>query len=104
MPCGVSELRRSSTWRRSPVGLRSRSGRRLERSTTRGSAMKRFVFGVLVIGSVIAVIALIVRRRSGSGLDDEWDTFAEDNYPQVPASATKVSDTAKDAASNASGV
>ena len=74
--------------------------------------MKRFVVGLLIIGSVIAVIALIVRRRSGSDMD-EWDSFAEDTWTRASSTATKIpeaaedagsqlSDTAKDAASKVS--
>jgi gas vesicle protein len=70
-------------------------------SATREDAMKRFLIGLLIVGSVLAAIALIARRRSGSGADD-WDTFADDTYARGSKAASKVSDTAKDAASKVS--
>ena len=63
--------------------------------------MKRFVVGMLIIGSVIAVIALIVRRRSGSGAE-EWDTFAEDTWARASTPVSTVTDTAEEGASSAS--
>ena len=48
--------------------------------------MKRFLIGLLIVGGVIGVIAVIVRRRSGS---DEWDSFAEETYGQASTSASK---------------
>ena len=60
--------------------------------------MKRFVIGVLVIGGVIAAIALIIRKRSGSDVD-EWNSFAEDAYTRASTSVTKLSDSATDAVS-----
>ena len=63
--------------------------------------MKRFIVGLLIIGSVIAVVALIVRRRSGSDLD-EWDSFAEDTYTRASSTVTKIPEAAGDAASQLS--
>ena len=63
--------------------------------------MRRFVTGILIAGGVIAAIVLIVRKRSGSGVD-EWDSLAEDTVARASKVASKVSDTAKDAASKVS--
>ena len=63
--------------------------------------MKRFMVGMLIIGSAIAVIALIMRKRSGSA-DNEWDSFAEDTWTRASTSATKVPDAVEGAASDAS--
>ena len=63
--------------------------------------MKKFLIGMLIVGGVIGVIAVIVRRRSGS---DEWDSFAEDTYAQASTSASKIADAAKDTASKVSDV
>jgi hypothetical protein len=49
---------------------------------------------------VIAAIAVIVRRRSGSGVDD-WDSLAEDSYSRASQSATRAADAAKDSVSKA---
>ena len=63
--------------------------------------MKRFVIGMLIVGSVVAAIVLITRKRSGSGTDD-WGMFADDTYDRASTAASKMSDTAKDAASKVS--
>jgi gas vesicle protein len=63
--------------------------------------MKRFVMGVLIVGSVIAAIALVVRKRSRSGAD-QWDTFAEDTFARASTSVSKVSDAARDATADVS--
>ena len=62
--------------------------------------MRRFVIGMLIVGSVVAAIVLITRKRSGDG--DDWGRFAEDTLDRASTAASKVSDTAKDAASKAS--
>lgn len=64
--------------------------------------MKRFVIGLLVVGGIIAAIALIIRRRSGSDLD-EWDSFAGDTYTRASTSVTNLSESAMDAVSKGSG-
>ena len=38
--------------------------------------MRRFLIGLLILGGVIAAIAVIARRRSGSGVD-EWDSLRD---------------------------
>ena len=63
--------------------------------------MRKLLIGLLILGGVIAAIALI-KRRSGSGVD-EWDSFAADDpYARASTAATKATDVAKDAASTAS--
>ena len=42
--------------------------------------MKKFLIGVLIVGGMIAAVAVIMRRRSSSGVDD-WDSLAEDSSP-----------------------
>jgi gas vesicle protein len=59
--------------------------------------MKRFVIGMLIVGSVVAALVLITRKRSGDG--DDLGRFAEDTLDRASTAASKVSATAKDAAS-----
>ena len=69
--------------------------------------MKKLLIGLLILGGVIAAIA-VMRRRSSSGVD-EWDSFAPgDPYapaPNTTADATaamkEATDTVKDAATTA---
>jgi gas vesicle protein len=63
--------------------------------------MKRFIIGLLIVGGVIAAVALIVRKRSGSDVD-EWDSFADDTLSRASTGATKISDTVGEAASQVS--
>jgi hypothetical protein len=59
--------------------------------------MKRLVIGLLILGGVIAAIA-VIKRRSGSGVD-EWDSFAADDvYAQASKTTAKATDAVKDAA------
>ena len=45
--------------------------------------MRKLLIGLLILGGVIAAIA-VMRRRSSSGVD-EWDSFAADDaYAQAP--------------------
>ena len=63
--------------------------------------MRKLLIGLLILGGVIAAIAVIARRRSGSGVD-EWGSFAgEDLYAQASKAATKATDAASKAASKA---
>jgi hypothetical protein len=62
--------------------------------------MRKLLIGLLILGGVIAAIA-VIRRRSGSG-DDGWDSFAADDvYAQASKVGTKATDAAKDAATTA---
>jgi hypothetical protein len=62
--------------------------------------MRKLLIGLLILGGVIAAIA-VIKRRSGSGVD-EWDSFAADDvYAQASTTTTKATDTAKDAAAKA---
>jgi hypothetical protein len=47
---------------------------------------------------VIAAVAIIIRRRSGSGVDD-WESLAEDSYSRASQSASRAADAAKDSVS-----
>ncbi len=63
--------------------------------------MRRLLIGLLILGGVIAAIAIIVRRRSDSGVE-EWDSLASNDwYAQASSAASKATDAAKDAASKA---
>ena len=62
--------------------------------------MKKFLIGVLIVGGMIAAIAVIMRRRSGSGVDD-WDSLAEDSYSRASQTASRAADAAKDSVSKA---
>jgi hypothetical protein len=58
--------------------------------------MRKLLIGLLILGGVIAAIAVISRRRSSSGVDG-WDSFAaSDSYAQVPKAAAKATDAVKD--------
>jgi hypothetical protein len=57
--------------------------------------MKRFIIGLLVLGAIVAVVASIMKRRSGS--DVGWDELTQD----MPAKASDATERAKDAASGA---
>jgi hypothetical protein len=57
--------------------------------------MKKFLIGVLIVGGMIAAVAIIMRRRSGSGVDD-WESLAEDSYSRASQSASRAADAAKD--------
>ena len=60
--------------------------------------MKRLLIGLLILGGVIAAIA-VIKRRSGSGVD-EWDSFAADDvYAQASKTTAKATDAVKDVAS-----
>lgn len=62
--------------------------------------MKKFLIGVLIVGGMIAAVAIIMRRRSGSGVDD-WDSLAEDSYSRASQTASRADDAAKDSVSKA---
>jgi hypothetical protein len=63
--------------------------------------MRRLLIGLLILGCAIAAIAVISRRRSGSGRD-EWDSFAAgDSYAQAPKAAAKATDAAKEVTAKA---
>jgi predicted lipid-binding transport protein (Tim44 family) len=63
--------------------------------------MRRLLIGLLILGGVIAAIAVISRRRSGSGVD-EWDSFAAgDTYAPGSRAVAKATDAAKDVAAKA---
>jgi hypothetical protein len=62
--------------------------------------MRKLLIGLLILGGVIAAIA-VIKRRSGSGVD-EWDSFdAGESYGQASKAAGKATDAAKDAATTA---
>lgn len=62
--------------------------------------MRRLLIGLLILGGVIAAIA-VIKRRSGSGVD-EWDSFAAgDAYGEASKPAAKATDAGKDAATTA---
>ena len=62
--------------------------------------MRKLVLGMLIVGGVIVAIAVIVRRRSHSGVDD-WDSLAADSYSRASQSASRVADAAKESVSKA---
>ena len=62
--------------------------------------MRKLLIGLLILGGVIAAVA-VIRRRSGSGVD-EWDSFAADDvYAPASMTAAKATDAVKDAAAKA---
>jgi gas vesicle protein len=59
--------------------------------------MRKLLIGLLILGGVIAAIA-VIKRRSGSGVD-EWDSFAADDaYAQASATTAGATDAERDAA------
>jgi hypothetical protein len=53
--------------------------------------MRRLLIGLLILGGVIAAIA-VIKRRSSSDVD-EWDSFAaSDSYAQASTAAAKAAD------------
>jgi colicin import membrane protein len=62
--------------------------------------MRKLLIGLLILGGVIAAIA-VIRRRSGSGVD-EWDSFAADDvYAQASMTTAKATDATKGATAEA---
>ena len=62
--------------------------------------MRKLLIGLLILGGVIAAIA-VMRRRSSSGVD-EWDSFAPgDPYAPAPSATAKATDAVKDATAKA---
>ena len=62
--------------------------------------MRKLLIGLLILGGVIAAIA-VIKRRSGAGVD-EWDSFAAgDTYASGSKAVAKATDAAKDAAAKA---
>jgi colicin import membrane protein len=60
--------------------------------------MRKLLIGLLILGGVIAAIA-VIKRRSGSGVD-EWDSFAADDvYAQASRTTANTTDAVKDVAS-----
>jgi colicin import membrane protein len=61
--------------------------------------MRKLLIGLLILGGVIAAIAVIKRRSAGV---DEWDSFAADDvYAQASKTTAKATDAVKDAATTA---
>ena len=53
--------------------------------------MRKLLIGLLILAGVIAAVA-VIKRRSGSGVD-EWDSFAAgDSYGQASTTAGKATD------------
>ena len=62
--------------------------------------MRKLLIGLLILGGVVAAIAVVSRRRSGSGVD-EWDSLATEATDAAKDAATKATEAAKDAATKA---
>ena len=62
--------------------------------------MRKLLIGLLILGGVIAAIAVISRRRSGSGVD-EWDSLATEATDAAKDASAKATDATKDAATKA---
>src|SRR5215218_3519562 len=63
--------------------------------------MRKLLIGLLILGGVIAAIA-VIKRRSGSGVD-EWDSFAADDvYARASTTTANATDAVKDASAKAS--
>lgn len=62
--------------------------------------MRKLLIGLLILGGVMAAIA-VIKRRSGSGVD-EWDSFAADDvYAQGSTTTARATNAVKDAAPKA---
>jgi len=62
--------------------------------------MKKFIMTLLILGAVFAVVSMIMKRRSGSDID-EWRSFAEDTASQAKDEAKAAIDEATDAVEDA---
>ena len=62
--------------------------------------MRKLLIGLLILGGVIVAVAVVSRRRSGSGVD-EWDSFATNSTDAAKDATTKATETAKDATTKA---
>ena len=58
--------------------------------------MRRLLIGLLFLAGVIAAIA-VIKRRSGSDVDDRDSFAAGDSYAQASKATSKATDAAKDA-------
>jgi len=61
--------------------------------------MKRFIIGLLVLGAIVAVVAAIMKRQSGS--DMSWDEFAQDTLTKASGAMSDATTKAKDTAAAA---
>ncbi len=64
--------------------------------------MKRFLIGLVILVGVIAAVTVVMRRRSGSELD-EWESTVEDTFSSASDAASETVEAATDAASKAAG-
>ncbi len=39
--------------------------------------MRKFFMALLVIGSIAAIVAIVMQRRSQGSFEDTWDSFSE---------------------------
>jgi uncharacterized protein (UPF0333 family) len=62
--------------------------------------MKKFLVGMMLLAGAIAVIAVIVKRRSGSDVD-EWDSLAGDTYSRASQSVSKATNATTESVSEA---
>jgi gas vesicle protein len=60
--------------------------------------MRRFIIGLLVLGAVVAVVAAIMKRRSGSEMG--WDELAQDSFTKASDTANKAIESATDVAND----
>lgn len=62
--------------------------------------MRKFLIGLVILGGVIAAIAVISRRRSDAGVDG-WDSLATDATDTAKDTAAKATEAAKDTVAKA---
>jgi len=62
--------------------------------------MKKLFMTLLILGAVIGVVAMIMRRRSGMDMD-EWRSFADDAVATAKDAASDAADAATDAVEDA---
>jgi gas vesicle protein len=58
--------------------------------------MKRLIFGLLILGAILAVVAAIMKRQSGS--DAGWDELTRDTVAEASDATAEAKEAMGDAA------
>lgn len=58
--------------------------------------MKKFIVGLLILGAVVAAVAMIMKRRSADEVD-EWEALSEDAASTIQEAAAEAIEAAEDA-------
>jgi hypothetical protein len=58
--------------------------------------MKKFIVGLLILGAVVAAVAMVMKRRSADEVD-EWTSMSEDAASKIEEAAADAIEAAEDA-------